>query len=181
MKILRFFFSALFLVLTFYSCIEEQDFNQTEAISITPTIEASIFYFETTEQLINDTPGVFYSNDFNFDAFKTDYFSDEVIEGSITFQLENTTSKAARVTIELVDDDGVVLDTIELEIAAEASDTTDVEVFYGGTSTRSLDIIRNTSGIRLSADNLGDNTSVSSMANPKLIFRSSAKFKVRVR
>lgn len=181
MKTLRFFCSIPFLLLTFYSCIEEQNFDQTEAIVITPTVEASIFYFETTEQLINDSPGIFYSNDFNFDAFKTDYFSDKVIEGSISFQLENTTSKPARVTIELVDDDGVVLDTIELDIEAEATETTDVEIFYGGASMRSLDIIRNTSGLRLSADNLGDNSSVSSIANPKLIFRSSARFKVRVR
>ncbi len=181
MKISHYFFSVLFVLFTLMSCIEEQDFNQTDNIIITPTVEASIFYFETTEQLINDSPNALYTRDFNFDAFKDDYFSDKVIEGSITYQLENTTSKPVSVTIELLDDDGNVLDTTILNIESEASNTTDEEIFYGGTSTRSLDIIRNTSAIRLSAVNLGDNSSISTQPNPKLIFRSSAKFKMRIR
>ncbi len=183
MKIPHYLFSVLFLCLSLVSCIEEQDFDQADDIVIEPTLEASIFYFETTEDVINSNPDPagFYTNDFNFDAFKDDYFSDNVIEGSIFYQLENTTSKPVIVTIELIDDGGNVLDTTTLNIGAEAVNTTDVEVFYGGTSARSLDIIRNTSALRLSAQNLGDDTSISSKANPKLIFRSSANFKISVR
>ncbi|SNQ42103.1 Conserved hypothetical protein [Cellulophaga lytica] len=180
MKSPHYLFAVLFLCLSFVSCIDEQDFNQTDDIIIEPTVEASIFYFETTEDLINSNPSSFYTNDFNFDAFKEDYISDRVIECIITYQLENTTSKPVSVVIELIDDGGNVLDTTVLNIGAESATTTDLDVLYGGTG-KPLDIIRNTSALRLSAQNLGDNTSVSSNADPKLIFRSSAKLKIGVR
>ena len=182
MKIPHYLFGVLFLCFSFVSCIDEQDFNQTDDIIIEPTVEASIFYFETTEDLINSNPDPagFYTNDFNFDAFSEDYISDNVLECTITYQLENTTSKPVSVIIELIDDGGNVLDTTVLNIAAESATTTDLDVLYGGTG-KPLDIIRNTSALRLSAQNLGDNSSVSSNADPKLIFRSSAKLKIGVR
>ncbi|MEP0211871.1 MAG: hypothetical protein ABJD66_01555, partial [Cellulophaga sp.] len=80
MKSPHYLFSVLFLCLSLVSCIDEQDFSQTDDIVIEPTVEASIFYFETTEDLINSNPSSFYTNDFNFDAFSEDYISDNVIE-----------------------------------------------------------------------------------------------------
>ena len=54
------------------------------------------------------------------------------------------------------------------------------EVAYGD-SGKSLDVLRNTSKIRLSARNLGDNSSTSNLTNPSLVLRSAGEFMLRVK
>ena len=179
MKFPLFLLSVLFLF-ALISCMEEQDFSQLNDIEITPAVEISVFNFEIPEKLINHNPRNFYTNNSNFNVFGNTNFSDKVIEGSITYQLENTTSKPILFTIKLLDNNGKTLDTTILNIKPEAKNTTDKEIFYGGAGGKSLNIIRNTSAIGLSAENLGDNTSVSSQPNPKLILRASAKVKISI-
>ena len=53
-------------------------------------------------------------------------------------------------------------------------------VAYGPTG-KSLDIIKNTSKIRLVATNLGDGSSTSNLANPAIVLRSSAKFTLELK
>ena len=171
-------FYGFCMLLSLFSCIEEQDFDQLDDLEVMPTFEASIFYFETTEQLINDTPNnTFYSNDFNFDAFNSSVFSDRVIEGSLTFEIENTTSKPLEIIIDFLDEDGASLDSITFTIPAEPTQNITRLEEYGGASGKDIAILTNTSSLRLSAENLGDNTSVSGATDPKFILRSSGEFK----
>lgn len=177
-RILFYFFCGMLLL---SSCMEEQDFNQLDDLEVTPTFEGSIFYFETTEQLINSTPNTsFYSNDFNFDGFGVDLFADRVIEGAVTFEIENTTSKPLEVLVEFLDEDGNVLDAIMFNVSAAPTENIVRVEEYGGSSGKDIGIITNTSSIRLTAENLGDNISVSSEQDPKLIFRSSGEFKLLI-
>jgi hypothetical protein len=53
-------------------------------------------------------------------------------------------------------------------------------VAYGNMG-KSLEIIRNTSKIRLSARNLGDNNSTSASTDPAVILRSSAQFTLELK
>jgi len=53
------------------------------------------------------------------------------------------------------------------------------QIAYGG-GGRNIDILKNSSGIRFSATNLGDNTSVSNIDPRKIILRSSGKFRVEL-
>ncbi len=164
------------------SCTEKQDFDQYDDISVTPTIEGSILYVETPERIINQIVGInFYSQVFNFDAFSEDFIAERVIDGVVVYEVENTTSKQLNITIEFLDEADNVLDTENFAIDPAPTAVLRREIAYGGPMGRPIDIIRNTSSIRVSAENLGDNTSTSSLPDPKIVLRSSAKLRIRLK
>lgn len=173
---------SLFLLLFFvFSCAEEQDFDQFDDLSIQPTVASSIFYFESDEATIN-TAGVvgFYEEVFTFEAFSDPNISDRVIDGTITYQLENTTSKPLGLLIEFLDAGGNVLDSESFVIGQEPAPLLERQVAYGE-GGKSMDILLNTTNIRVRGENLGDTTSESSQNEPKIILRSSAAFRLRLR
>jgi len=160
------------------SCVDKQDFDQLDNLNVTPTAEASILYVETPERIINQVSGTnFYSQTFNFDAFSEEFFADNVLDGVVTYEVENTTSKPLDITFEFLDDAGNSLDSENFTVNAAPTAILRREIAYGPAG-RSLDIIRNTSAIRVTAANLGDNTSVSTLPNPTVYLRSSAKFRI---
>jgi len=178
-SLLIFSYSLCFLFL--FSCSEPQDFNQAKDLEVIPDLSGSIVYVETTEAIINSTSPVSITQNINFDAFTSSIFSDKVISGSVKFQLENTTSKNMQVQIDFLDASDVPLDSfLVTALAAPPETTSELEVAYGPPSGRNIAIIRNTSSIQLTFVNNSDNTSVSSLSNPKLIFKSSASFKLRL-
>ncbi len=177
----KYFFIGLTLLWSAVSCIEDQNFDQFDDLSITPTIESSIIYVESPESIINSVSDAsLFSSDFNFEAFKEAYFAERVLEGSITYGLENTTSKELDILFEFLDEDSNSLDSEHFLLDPEPTAVLQREVFYGGAG-RSLDIIVNTSTIRVSINNIGDNISVSSLPNPKITLKSSAKFRIRIK
>ncbi|MDL5513657.1 hypothetical protein QSE00_17685 [Arenibacter sp. M-2] len=169
-----------FFLLALYSCIERQNFDQYDDLEIVPTIEASILYLESPERLLNEIPGQnFYSQDFNFDGFSVDAFSDRVLDGFIFYEIENTTSKEMEATVEFLDEGGNTIDTQYFHIDPAPTSLLQLQVAYG--TGRSIEIIKNTSSIQVSVLNLGDNNSVSNLPDPKIIFRSSGKFRLRLK
>ncbi len=173
---------ALLFLQWFLGCAEKQDFDQFDDLQVTPTAEAGILYVESPESLINQSvSGAYYSQDFNFDAFAEDFVSERVLDGVVTYEVENTTSKELEITVEFLDEGGNVLDTEMFLIQPAPTAILRRQIFYGGASGRSIDILRNTSSIRVSASNLGDSTSVSSLPEPKIILRSSAQIRIRLK
>ncbi len=174
----------LFLLFTLslvFSCGEEQNFDQFDDLQIEPTAASSIFYFESDEATINATgSGVFYQEIFTFEAFSDPNIADRVIDGTITYQIENTTSKPLSLLIEFLDAGGNVLDSEPFIVNEEPTALLERQVAYGD-GGKSLDILRNTTNIRVSGENLGDATSQSSQNEPKVILRSSAAFRIRLR
>lgn len=177
----KYLFTIIFCVGILGSCAEKQDFDQLDDLEVTPTTEASILYVETPERIINQISGInFFTQTFNFDAFSEEFFADNVLDGVITYEVENTTSKPLDITFEFLDDSGNSLDSENFSVNAAPTAILQREIAYGPAG-RSLDIIRNTSAIRVSATNLGDNTSVSTLPNPTVFLRSSAKFRIRLK
>lgn len=169
------------LIVMLDSCIEQQDFNQYDDLSLTPTFEAGILYVEAPESTINRVTGVnFFSQTFNFDAFAEDIFSERVLDGVIIYEVENTTSKQLDITVEFLDEADTLLDTENFSINPAPTAVLRREIAYGSTG-RSIDIIRNTSSIRLSATNQGNNTSTSNLSDPMVTLKSSGRFRVRVK
>ncbi len=161
--------------------MERQDFNQYDDISLRPIYEASILYVEAPERLINEvTTTNFFSQDFNFDAFSEPFFAERVLDGIIIYELENTTSKALDVIVEFLDEGGNILDTEAFQLEPAPTARLRREIAYGEAG-RNLDIITNTSTIRVSATNLGDTTSTSNLPDPMVTLKSSGKFRVRLK
>ena len=173
----RYLFCISFFSTLLWSCTEEQNFDQFDDLRVTPLLASSIFYFESTEEFINTatTQGIFYSNTENFDAFNEEFVAERLLEGILRYEVENTTSKSLSLVVEFLDDSEEVLDVETFTIDPAPSGTLTREVAYGPTG-KSLDILRATSAIRISAINLGDDISTSSEPEPKIIFRSAAEF-----
>ncbi|MFS4493613.1 hypothetical protein [Maribacter sp. 2308TA10-17] len=175
--------SVLFVMLLvgITACTEELDFNQFDDLEATPTYEAGIFYLEAPEDIINLVSGQsVFSQNFNFDAFSSDIFSDRVIDGVITYVVENTTSKELNITIEFLDENENVTDTEFFSIQPAPTAIIQREITYGD-SGESIDIIKTLSTIRVSAENLGNNTSTSNLPEPLITLKSSGKFRVRLK
>lgn len=163
------------------SCVGEQDFSQYDDLGITPTYEASILYLEVPESTINDLPAPdTYSEAFEFDAFSEDVFADRVIEGVLTYYVENTTSKPLELEIQYLDAAGRVLDTEQFILDPEPSAEVVRETYYGPYG-EDINIIRNIAGISVSAANYGDNVSTSSQDNPMVTLKSSGEFTVSIK
>ena len=181
MKKIRTYLSAALVFVSLLSCIEEQNFDQYDDLNITPTFEASILYLEVPERTINLVTGLnTYSQNFKFDAFAEDIFSERVLEGVLIYEVANTTSKPVEIEVQFLDEAGTVLDTERFQLDPEPTATLQREIAYGPAG-RSIDIIRNTSSITLTASNLGDNTSTSSQSNPMVTLKSSGKFTVSIK
>lgn len=176
-----YFLSFALALIGLSACSESQDFDQIDALEVTPTVEASMIYVEAPERIINQLSGVnFIQQTFNFDAFAEDFVSERLLEGVITYELENTTSKPFEVLIEYLDDADNVLDSEFFSMPPAPTALLRRDVAYGGLGGRNIDIIRNTSGIRVSAENLGDNSTTSNLPNPMVILRSSAAFRIQL-
>lgn len=90
------------------ACTEEQDFSQVDDLRVTPTLASGLFYLESDEPTINSAGALssFYSEEINFDAFNEQYVAERLIEGVITYEIDNTTSKEIRLIIEFLDEAG---------------------------------------------------------------------------
>ena len=164
---------------TMVSCVEEQDFGQYDDLSLTPTVEASILYIESPESFINAAGDVdIISRNFNFDAFSSDVFAKRVLDGTITYIVENTTSKPVNVVVELLNADGEVIDREEIVTTPGMDIQTDIAY---GNSGKNINIIKFTSSIRVTATNEGDSTSTSDLPDPKIILKSSGKFRLNIK
>ncbi|NNE77876.1 MAG: hypothetical protein HKN31_12480, partial [Pricia sp.] len=174
----KYFIGSALLFAMLSSCVEEQDFGQFDQLEATPTLEGSMLYIEAPEYLINQTGAAdVFSQNFNFDAFSSDLFAERVIDGTVTFIVENTTSKELAITVEFLDEAGNVLDTENFAIEPAPTAELQRDIAYGPAG-RSIDIIKNTSSLRTTATNLGDTSSTSSLPEPKIILKSSGKFRV---
>lgn len=164
------------------SCSEEQNFDQFDDLSVTPTVEASMLYVEAPERIINQLTGLnFFQQTFTFEAFAEEFISENLLDGVITYELENTTSKPLELLVEFLDEGDNVLDSEFFIMPAAPTALIRRDIAYGVLGGRDIDIIRNTSSFRVSARNLGDNSSISTLPNPMVILRSSAAFRIRLK
>lgn len=158
-------------------CSDEQDFDQIDDLDVISNVASSIFYLESDEQFINSATTIqsFYSQTFSFDAFNEEFVAERLLEGVIIYEIENTTSKRIRVTVEFLDEAGNVIDLELFEIEPTPAQMQRIEVPYGPNG-KDLGILTTTSNLRVTGNNLSDTSSTSSISEPKIIFRSAADF-----
>ncbi|MEM9078530.1 MAG: hypothetical protein AAGC43_15925 [Bacteroidota bacterium] len=170
-------FTIVILLFLGISCSDEQDFDQFDDLSITPAVASSIFSFEADEDFINTitTVNTFYTQTFIFEAFSEQFVAERLIEGTITYDFENTTSKPLNIIVEFLDEVGNVLDFENFSIAQGPNETQTRNVAYGPNG-KPLDILINTASIRVTGRNLGDNVSVSTEPDAKVTMKSAAEF-----
>jgi len=179
-RLANLFLSIFSLILAMVSCSEELDFSQVDDLNSVPTLATSLLYIESGENVINLTgSGNFYAQVFTFEAFNEPFISENIIDGFITYQVENTTSKEIDILVEFLDESGTVLDSEFFTIEPEPAPLLEQRIAYGP-GAESLDILRNTTNIRVGAENRSDDTSTSSQPNPRIILKSSATFRLKL-
>lgn len=167
----------LFLML---SCMEKQDFDQFDDLRLQPTYEASILYVEAPEYAIDAAaPVTFFTWDLNFDAFSENLFAERVRRAVITYEVENTTKKEFDIAVEFLDETGNVLYTEIFEVPPAPTPIYQREIVFGS-GGNNLDILRNTSGFRVSAE-VGPNESTSDLPDPMVTLKSSGKFTMAIK
>lgn len=170
--------TGVFLLCCLSSCVEQQNFEQYDEVAVTPLLEAALLYLETPESEINrQTSPSFVSTTFDFEAFSEQFVAEGILEGSLIYQLENTTSKPLQITLEFLDASGQVLDTETFLMDPAPTAILNREVVYGPAG-KPLEILANTAALRVSGTNLGDQTSVSGEPEPRFVLRSTAKFRI---
>lgn len=181
-RIVKIILTVLLFLVALSSCVEDLDFNQFDDLQLTPSYEAGILYLEAPENVINlvNAGTDVFSQNYNFDAFSSDIFAERVLEGTIIYFIENTTSKELEITVEFLDEAGSTTDTELFTVQEAPSPILQREIAYGD-SGRSIEIIKTLSTIRVTARNLGDNSSVSNLPNPMITLKSSGKFRVRLK
>jgi hypothetical protein len=173
-------FLGFWLFFLAVGCVEEQNFDQADDIAVVPEMEAAMLYMETPEEVINGEPGLtFLSETFDFLAFQEQFVAENILDGSLIYQLENTTSKPLRLSIEFLNDAGTVLDTETFTMDPAPTAILNREVVYGPAG-KPLDILTSTVALRISGTNLGDTSSISGEPEPKFALRSTAKFRIQL-
>ncbi|WP_394747245.1 hypothetical protein [Spongiimicrobium salis] len=166
------------------SCAEDQDFDQIESVELRPSVQSSLFLIEAPESLVNASAGAnVFTQTFEFDPFNDNVIGDRVIDGSITYEVENSTSKELQVIVDFLDASGTALDQETFTVSPSIPPQPFIErreVFYGP-GGKDITILQNTTILSIVATNLGDNISTSSLTEPKIILRSSGNFRVRIR
>jgi hypothetical protein len=163
-------------ILVFASCSDEQDFSQAKDLEVTTDLSGPILSVETSEDVLN--AGTFTPQEVNFDGFQTDLFSDRVVSGVINMEVCNSTSKQLDITVELLSDGGIVLDSKLISVDAAPPEQTVLDSLVYDDSN--IEILKNVSSILVSLENNGDTTSVSTLDDPKITFQSSGSFKLEL-
>lgn len=171
------------LILSFPSCMEEQDFNQVDDLEVIPTVTTGILYIESDERTINSSGmfgGIpFYSTTIDFEPFNRDFVADNLLEALLVYEITNTTSKELGLELEFLDEAGTPLHKESFTVGAHPSGIQTREVSYGPGGL-DLGILTATSRLRVIVVNWGDATSVSPITDPKLILRSAGEFKIQL-
>lgn len=170
---------TLFTLLLCVSCAEEQDFGVFNELRAEPEVEASLFFLRTTEQLINDFGGsnVVYEQFFEFEAFSEEFVNDRILQGTIFYEIENSTSKPLLLEVLFLDEGGNLLDTETFNILA--LENLERQVFYGN-GGKPLTALAGTAQLLVRVVNQGDTSSVSPEPGPELIFRSHFQVSLRL-
>jgi len=169
---------TLFLLLIGTSCTEEQNLDQFEELQVEPLVESSLFYLRTTEEVINvfGGAGPVYEQIFEFDAFSQEFVDDRIQEGTIFYNIENTTSKPMLLEVDFRDEGGNLLYSESFQVLP--MELLERQVFYGP-GGNDLATLSQTTELLVRVANLGDSVSESPEPSPSLIFRS--RFTVRLR
>lgn len=128
------------LLLVFYiliatvSCIKDIDFNQANAIKITPIIKSTLIHFNVTESNFVTTN---YKTDISeFQLFKNDVAQNNVVKIDFLFEMNNTFNKDVNISYRFLDKDLNIVGAINL--LSESSTNRTETVTFDNTTINTL-------------------------------------------
>ena len=103
----------------FFSCSSDLDFDQANDLKLEPVFVANLAYFSVpATQLVNDGSPQVISDVQGFDAFKDEFFRDNLVKTEFDFEIDNTIVRAFRIEMQLLDANDQVLETNPYSVPA---------------------------------------------------------------
>lgn len=172
--------AILCLPLFLISCSSELDFDQIEDFKLEPVFVANFVYFDIPASDFTDN-GTAHNLAFDaqqFDAFKDQFFKDNLTKTEFDFEITNTINRAFTINLLLLNDNDEQLQTLSYNIPAYTG-TTNVLKFHEIFENQRLDLLKQTTklGFVISV-NAGSPLNSNSLGNLKL--RSSAIIYMKV-
>lgn len=95
----------------FSACVNDVDFTQGEDFAISPTLDASLIYFEEPASSFVDEDGVeqtIVRDSVNIEIFNDQFTVDNLIKAAFLFEVTNSINRAYQAQIELLDETDVL-------------------------------------------------------------------------
>jgi len=111
------------LLISFFSCSEELNFEQADDLEISPIYTSSLVYFTVLPNNFFDDTGVLTNNSITdstvFRAFENSFFRNNIFLLDLNVECKNEFSRAISIDLEFLDaNNNQTYPTIELDIAA---------------------------------------------------------------
>jgi len=151
----------------FFSCSSDLDFDQVKDLKLEPVFVANLAYFDVpATQFINNGNEQIIFDVRDFDAFKDDFFADNLIKAEFDFEIENTIIRAFTIDVLFLNDSDEILQTVTFAVPAYAGSTNVIkyptEVFENQRlellkqTTKVGFLVRMSPGPPINADSLGN-------------------------
>lgn len=136
----------LFLVSLFLSsCSSNLDFNQTKDLILKPVFVANLAYFDlpATQLMDNGAEQVLVDQQ-DFNAFKDQFFRDNLVKAELNFELDNTIIRAFRMDILLLDANNQILEKNSYSIPAYSGTSNTIKFPTEVYENQRLDLLKRT-------------------------------------
>jgi hypothetical protein len=132
------------LVFLSFSCTSNLDFNQTNALKLTPVVVANFANFDVqANQFVTNGVEQSYSPAVsNFDIFSDSYFNDSVTKIDLYFEVENTISRAYEIKLYFLDTNSSPIYTVTLPTIPAYTGTANVVKYPITFESTTLDLIK---------------------------------------
>ena len=170
-KILNRVTSILIFAFLFVSCSSDLDFDQANNLKLKPVFVANLAYFNLpATQFVNDGSEQVAFDVKEFDAFRKEFFTDNLVKTELDFEVENTVTRAFTVEVLLLNDSDQVLETIRFQIPAYAGNQNIIKFPTEIFENQRLELLKQTTRVGFI---------VQMAAGPPIDENSSGKLKLR--
>jgi hypothetical protein len=108
----------------FLSCSSDLDFDQVNDLKLTPVFVANLAYFNVpASQFVNNGSEQIMFDVTDFDAFKEEFFRDNLVKAEFDFEIENTIVRAFTIEVLFLNDNDQLLQTVTFMVPAYAGST----------------------------------------------------------
>ncbi|MBQ0786300.1 MAG: hypothetical protein KBT69_02300 [Oceanihabitans sp.] len=118
---LKYFFLFCAIGVLLSACVSDLDFTQGEDFAISPTLDASLIYFEETASSFIDEAGaeqIMVRDSVNMEIFNDSFTVDNLIKAAFLFKVSNSINRGFQAQIDFLDETDGLQHRFTLSIAA---------------------------------------------------------------
>lgn len=181
----KYFFVFCVIGVIFSACVSDLDFSQGEDFAISPTIDASLIYFNEPASSFVDNNGVeqtIVRDSVNIDVFNDQFIVDNLIKAEFLFEATNTINRAYQAQIEFLDDANVLQHSFTFSVGASPTNQDIVVEHLEVFENQSLTALKQTTKLIITLTLLPSNDgSILNTNSPgNLKFKSKATFYLNI-